>query len=291
MSLLDVLNKRKTPAAPSSGDIEKLATTGATGKAQATGASGATSSLAGQVAGQQAQSAAEATQDAQISTAGAIQQGTQEQKAALDLASQAQALRRGQQTADLTAGAQTAAAGRQAQTDMKRQARSAEESQYLNNITNAYAESLSELASQRDTVTQDLFANFRQSTEELSDAKAAARLEQTAHAMAMSDRSYLDEITRIGAERNLMDEISFRREVNDLTFGNTLDILDQRMDAQRILNMDAREFKQEMAQMDINTAIELASQAAKAQAAASILQGTTAAGKSYLDYEAEKEKK
>ena len=291
MSLLDVLRKRQkkalAPQAPSSsptaGELERLAVTGATGRQQA--ATGpATSSLAGQIAQQQATQAQQQLGTEQALQAAGMAQDIQAQQEQLDLAAQEQALRRGQQQAGITAQTQMEGAQRQAQAEMSRTARSAQERQYLTNLTNQYANQLADLASQRGIVEQDLFSDFKQNVAQLSDAKAAAGLEQLSHALALSDRQYVDQLNRLGAERNLMDEIAFKREANELVFQNNLDILSDRLDKQRILNMDAREFKKEMAQMDINEAIRIAEQAAKAQATANILKGGIGVATSLSSY-------
>jgi hypothetical protein len=157
------------------------------------------------------------------------------------------------------------------------------EKSYYTKLNNQYADSLANLANERGVVENDLFQSLSQEMDSLTDDEAASRLEQTAHALAMADKSYLDEIERIGAERNLRDEINFKREAANLVFGKNLELLNRRLDSERLLNMDAREFKTEMAQMDINFAIEIAQQAAKAQAAANIISGGVQAA-SALDW-------
>ena len=161
----------------------------------------------------------------------------------------------------------------QTEEEMQRAGVGEREKSYYVKLNNQYADSLANLANERGVVENDLFQSLSQEIDSLTDDEAAARLEQTAHALAMADKSYLDEIERIGAERNLRDEINFKREAANLVFGKNLELLNKRLDSERLLNMDAREFKTEMAQMDINFAIEIAQQAAKAQAAANIISG------------------
>lgn len=291
MALLDILRKRQQQAlapqaptsSPTAGELESLAATGATGRTQ-TPTGPATSSLAGQLAQQQTAQAQQQLGTEQALQAAGMAQDIQAQQEQMDLAAQEQALRRGQQQASLAAQAQMQGAQRQTQAEMARQARSAQERQYLNNLTNQYANQLADLASQRGIVEQDLFSDFSQNIAQLSDAKAAAGLEQLAHSLALADRQYVDQLTRLGAERDLMDEIAFRREANELVFKNNLEILADKHDKQRLLNMDAREFRKEMAQMDINEAIRIAQQAAKAQGAANILKGGVGIASSLSSY-------
>lgn len=276
MALIDVLRKKPNqaqPAAITAGQVQEQAATGATGKAQVPATGPATSNIAGQLAGQQMKQAGEGLATEQALAGTQLAQQAEEQKAAQALQAQGQQIQREEALKDITAKEQMTGQRLQTQAEMERVGRGERERSFYTNLNNQYANTLADLASQRGIVENDLFQNLSQEMESLSDAQSASRLEQLAHSLAMSDRSYMDEIEMIGAERGLRDELAFKREANQLVFGKNLEILNKRLDAESLLNADAREFKRAMAEIDINTAIEIAQQAAKAQAAANIIQG------------------
>jgi hypothetical protein len=275
MALIDVIRKKKPnigTAPVSARDVQKQAATGATGKVQE-GQAPSPSNIAAQQAANEVGAQQQALNLERSLAAG--DQATQlaEQQAAQATAAQGQQIQREQSLADLTAKEQMRGQRLQTEEEMQRAGVGEREKSYYVKLNNQYANSLANLANERGVVENDLFQSLSQEMDSLTDDEAASRLEQTAHALAMADKSYLDEIERIGAERNLRDEINFKREAANLVFGKNLELLNKRLDSERLLNMDAREFKIEMAQMDINFAIEVAQQAAKAQAAANIISG------------------
>jgi hypothetical protein len=285
MALIDVIRKKKPTigtAPVSAGDVQQQAATGATGKVQE-GQAPSPSNIAAQQAAQEVGTQQQALNLERSLAAG--DQATQlaEQQAAQATAAQGQQIQREQTLADLTTKEQMRGQRLQTEEEMQRVGVGEREKSYYTRLNNQYADSLANLANERGVVENDLFQSLSQEMDSLTDDEAASRLEQTAHALAMADKSYLDEIERIGAERNLRDEINFKREAANLVFGKNLELLNRRLDSERLLNMDAREFKTEMAQMDINFAIEIAQQAAKAQAAANIISGGVKAA-SALDW-------
>ena len=283
MALIDVLRKKKrvpTAAPVTAGEVQQQAATGATGKTQV-GSGPALSNIAGQQAAQtiQTEQQALATQGALAADAQATQLA--EQEAAQDVQAQGQQIQREQALVDITAKEQMRGQQLQTEAEMKAAGLGAREQDYYTKLNNQYANTLANLASERGIVENDLFQDLSQQVDSLSDEKAASQLEQLAHTLALSDKTYLNEIEMIGAERNLRDELSFRREANQLVFGKNLEILNNRLDAERLMNMDARQFREEMARIDINTALEIANHAAKAQAAANIISGAVELGQAY----------
>lgn len=286
MSLLDIIKQRKQarPAATAAGDVAALQQTAATGKAAAPTTGPAVSGVQSQLAAQ-----AGAAQQQQIGLAGMVadqQLGAAErlQQQQIEQQQRQQRQRHAQQLKAISAETQITDARRQAEDQMARERLKATEQANTTQLNNSYAEALKELATNRQIVEQDIFSQAKQERQQLTVDKYEAHLEQIAHITALSDRKYIDEITRIGRLRNLQDDIEFRREAIELAFGNDLEILNQQFDMQRLMNVEEREFKNAMADIDINTAVELAKIAAKEQAYANIIQGTTTAAAAAFTY-------
>jgi len=268
MALLDMLRKRMSsvqkPATQAAdvGALESQITAGQTGRVQqATGP--AASGIGSQLAAQQAQAQQEALTSQQ-------QQATEQLAGQIALGEEGQALaekgleqQRGQALSQLSAQGVMAAEQREAREDLKAMELEAKSSMFADKMTNAFANHLKDLATERGIAEQDMFAAFNREQQSLSADKAAARLHQLGHVLALSDRQYVDTIMTIAKEENLRDELEFKQTSYELIMGKDLELMQDRMDFQAALNMDAREFKKEMFNMDMDTAMELAEIAAK----------------------------
>ncbi len=171
----------------------------------------------------------------------------QEQQQREQLAAQATAARQ-----DIEAGAEEAR--------LRREAREATTTRTLN----ARAEQqLRDLTSQRNITTDDLFAEYRFDLAELRDRQDASQLEQRAFLLAMQDRAYLEELDRVGKEQQLTDDLQFEKEMNRLVFGNNMDAMLDSIDFNKRSDQTDRERRDQLAKIDINTAIDLAQSAIK----------------------------
>lgn len=281
MALLDILRKKGKKATPQTdvGALERQLVAGQTGRAQqATGP--AASGIGTQLAAQQTAAQQEALSGQQLQAGeelAAKQMAAEEQQS---LTQRGIEQGREQVLGEMSAQRVMAAAQRQAQEDAQAAELEAKSSEFSENITNIYSEALKDLASARRIAEQDMFSAFEREQKTLSADKAAARLHQLGHIMALSDRQYVDTITNIARERNLRDEINFKIEAYELAMGKDLEFMQSRMDFQATLNKDAREFRKEMFKMDMDTAVELAKIAQKEQNYIQAIQGVTTLAKS-----------
>jgi len=285
MALLDTLRKRMSNVqkpktqATDVGALEAQITAGQTGREQQ--AKGpAVSGIGSQLAAQQAQAQQGALTAEQ-------QQATEQLAGQMALSEEQQALaekgleqKRGQALAGITSQQVMAAQRRQAEEDAQAEKLEAQSSMYADEITNAFANHLKDLATERGIAEQDMFASFDREQKSLNAEKAAARLHQLGHIMALSDRQYVDAITAVARERNLRDDLAFQQESYEIMMGKDLELMQDRMDFQAVLNKSEREFAKEMAEMDIKTALELAEIAAKEKNYVQAIKGTTTLAKS-----------
>lgn len=284
MALLDILKgtqKSRQPAAntaaaqPTAAELQALASTKQTGKAGIGGSAPTTSNIGGQVAastvaaGNEAQNFAAEQQTANLVTA------ANQQQQSLDAAQAAQTLGKQNAITDIQTNNSMANAARGAKEEMATKEVNQKVDLATQEMTSKYANAVADLASQRDIAENDIFQNYQESIAELGLDKAAANLEQTAHVLAMSDQKYVDELKRVGTELRLQDELAFKREASSLAMQKNLEILEESFDMERLINADRREFQRAMANIDINTALQLADQAAKEASATNIIQGVT----------------
>lgn len=276
-NLLDIIKSKKKamPAPEQAETLRRIGTAGATGKAVGPQTGPAMSNIAAQRAAQAGQAQMEQVELAQ--TAGQQQLGFAQQMGERQVQSAEDAQRQQflQQQRQLQTQQIIQDQRRATQADMAAEAMLAQEQNLSKQLESSYANILSKLATDRGIAEQDIFQYAKQARAELGAERYRAFLEQTAHAMALSDKKYTDTLRRIGQKRDLQNQINFKREAMQLAMGQDFEILGQQFNMQRLMGADAREFKTQLAKMDMNTAIQLAEQASKEAAYKSMITGAT----------------
>ena len=294
MALLDIINQRKKARATpvtDAGDVTQQMRTMQTGKVGSAQSGPAQSNVASQMAADSV-NAAGAKQDmsqlvTQTGLAGAASNQAEQFQTAQ--AGQSQALAGAQQ--DFAAQTQMSDSQRAAQEDATLSKLASNQSNASAQLSNTYANALADMASQRGITEQDIFSKSQMDQKSLDSEKFQSHLAQVAHVTALSDKKYVDAMQRIGQERNLRDDLAFEKEAMRLEFGNDYEILNQQFNMQELMNMDERAFKDEMANMDINTALSMAAQAAKEQQYMDMIKGGTMVAKEAVDYNMNKDSK
>ena len=128
---------------------------------------------------------------------------------------------------------------------------------------NAQAEqTLRDLSTQRGIETDNIFSEFEFDTADLEDRKDAAALEQRSFMLAMQDKKYLDELNKIGEERRLQNAIDFDNELKRLVMEDEMASLLDELNFQVGQKADQRKFNEQLAQIDVDTAVALAQSSA-----------------------------
>jgi hypothetical protein len=154
-------------------------------------------------------------------------------------------------------------------------------------FAHTYSEAVKDLASQRGIAEDDLFADFRQGTQELEFRKDGAKLEQLAHQLALSDRKYVEDLQQIGQLRRLEDSHQFALESQSLALGQALeDALAQR-DLKVDLNASEREFNEWLTNMDVDSAAAILAANMDANNRALILKAGVGAGEALVKTKSE----
>ena len=143
-----------------------------------------------------------------------------------------------------------------------------------------------QLASDKNVQLNDIFANFQRSNEELEFRKDGAELEEIAFNLAMADREYLDELSRIGQQRRLEDDVAFRQDLTRTALGDEMTETLKSIGFQEDLGQQRRDWEKILTQMGADFTVDLARSAIKqANTNAQWAAGGTIAGAG-LDYAA-----
>lgn len=180
----------------------------------------------------------------------------------------------------LAAKAAQGAATRQTNATNFQTQQAAESAGATANMTNAFRRASADLAAERGTTEADLFQSFKQGNGELAQRKDAAKLEQAAQTLALSDKAYVDQLNRIGTTRRLQDETKFNRETGQLMIDKSLEALAGNLGFKSIMDQDDREFSEMLAGIDADTALDILAHQTKSANTQAIAQGMfTAASK------------
>lgn len=264
MALIDALQKRlksrpqATPIASQQEQIQKTLAAG-TGKAIEAGGPGA-SHIGEQVAIGGTQAAEKQIQLQGQQIAASLGQAKKELEEKKKLTSQQLAQKQAISEAAL---AQKQALGVQeidTQQELNTKRIQAAETQQIKKINNSAIQGLKQLASTRKVTIDNIFKSFEFETKELEFRKDAAKLEQVGFLLAMRDEAYIQELNRIGTERNLREQLEFDAELQSILLGDQTQALLDELGFQRSYNQSEREFKIKMANIDIESAIKLAAQ-------------------------------
>lgn len=134
---------------------------------------------------------------------------------------------------------------------------SAQRQNQLFGINNTAEMQMRELATGRNISVDGIFSSFKRDSAALEDRKDAAKLEQLGFVMAMQDREYLDNLEQIATERDLRNQIVYEEEMNNLIWGAQLSSLMDDLDFKRGEDVKERDHQRQMAQIDIQSAIDM----------------------------------
>lgn len=228
------------------------------GRVQAGGSTPTASSLTADTAAQQAQSQLQ-QQSFQGAMAGAqlkeqaAQQAAQQKLGQKGVESQTRIARGDMQAVD-----QIASANRQAEEERARASRSAEENMKLDAMEAGMVNQLRSLETRREVALDDIFAEFNQSNESLELRKDQAELEQLGFQLALSDRSYLDTLDRIGREQRLSSDLQFQEESIRLILGEDFQEYLQTSNFERAFNGTKRDWERQLAEINLDDALDMA---------------------------------
>ena len=136
--------------------------------------------------------------------------------------------------------------------------------------------------------TQEILQDFSQRRDELNFREDSARVQYAMTSMRMSNDDYLDRLEAEAARSRLDDQTAFDWELTQSIFKEEFEMFKNDLSFRAAMNAEEREFKEYLAEIDINQAIQLAAlkteaseTAAQYQAYGNIASGTIRAGAAY----------
>jgi hypothetical protein len=145
------------------------------------------------------------------------------------------------------------------------QQRAAAAGTQLASMNNKATSALQSIAADKGITMNNIFSDVKTSDKELAFREDAADLEQKATLLALQDRSYLDELQRIGQARRLDDSIAFSEELTQTMYDN--DMLDfmNSINFRAGQDMKERNLKDQLAKLGNDQIIQMADLAAQAK--------------------------
>jgi hypothetical protein len=151
-------------------------------------------------------------------------------------------------------------------------------------ITSTMEQSVANLLSNRKLSENDIFSSFHQDERDLEFRRDQAAIEQVGTMLALRDRMYVDELSRIGRQRNLDDQQAFERESSRLILGEQTSAYLDKLKWSEADLIDNLEFSKKMANMNIGQAWALLKMASDSKNAAMIASGATAITSAGIQY-------
>lgn len=130
------------------------------------------------------------------------------------------------------------------------------------NLTQQYQQTLS-----------NMITDYEQNFAKLDVKKQQAKLEQIGFLMRLADEKYMTQLQLNGKRARLENEYVFKENLQRAIFQDELDLLSDNLTFRRLLNMDDREWKEQMQDLDIEFAIELAMAEAKSSTTQALFSG------------------
>ncbi len=172
--------------------------------------------------------------------------------------------------------------------DLGLESLNSKEQMQIDKLSSDAEQRIANLLSEKKINEDQIFTQYSQDNRELAFRRDAASLEQMATTLALRDKSYLNEITAIGTERNLKDDIDFQKETTRLIMGEEVSSVLNQIGFGEEQMADQMAFERRMAQLSINDAIALMEAQIKAGQTQQAIQGITGMASAAVDYQIEK---
>jgi len=108
--------------------------------------------------------------------------------------------------------------------------------------------------------TESILRGLEQGRASLSEDKRQAGMEQVAANLRLQTDSYINQLQQEGYKARLQDDLSFDLALKKQIAADNISLLQLKLDNQTLLDSNDRDFKKQLAQIDMNTAIQMAKQ-------------------------------
>ena len=194
-------------------------------------------------------------------------------------------------------GAQSAAATGQAQAQLQNQqfeakgaqlvAQEGSQDQQFSSANQQLTEQKLQFDDKLKNTTDQLIQDFNNKKSTMTQQERQADAQQIATAARLTSEKYIEKLEREGALSRLGDQQFWEEEYYASVFGANTDLLKQKLGNADWLNIDENDFKMQMGEMDLDTAMQMAygqaSQANKQAKYTAVGKGVTAVADYYSD--------
>lgn len=108
--------------------------------------------------------------------------------------------------------------------------------------------------------TEAILRNLEQGRTALAEDKRQAGMEQVAANLRLQTDSYINQLQLEGARSRLQDDLSFDRAMKQQIASDNISLLQLKLNNQSLLDSNDRDFKKQLAQIDMDTAVQMAKQ-------------------------------
>lgn len=142
-----------------------------------------------------------------------------------------------------------------------------------------------DILAQADRQTQNILNDFAQGTKRLDNAQDISDLEQVGFVARLQNQQYISQLQDVGKRNRLDSDVGFKTEIAKQAMADNQDLLNDKLAFETIMNASDRDFQKALSNIDINYAMQIANDAAKAANAQQIAKGVgtavTAGAKAY----------
>lgn len=169
----------------------------------------------------------------------------------------------------------SAAMARQQELALSKDKMTAQEMMQIREVNNKFAQEVKKSTLDRGLAEDDIFKEFKQSTQELEYRRDAASLEQHAFNLFMRDQDYLSELDRIAKTRDLRSQDKMSEEMTRLILGEDLASALDEMGFKKDYNAMQREFNYKLKRLSTDQALDVLSAEARSKSRMMVIEGAT----------------
>ncbi len=136
-----------------------------------------------------------------------------------------------------------------------------------------FQESWETAQSNMNRQANQLLNQFESGQKTLKTQENIADLEQLGFQMRLQNDQYVNQLQEVGQRNRLDNQLEFKKQLAQNVFKDQQELIVNDMAFNRMISADDREFTEELAQMDIGYAMQIADNAAKARASQQMFQG------------------
>jgi len=147
-----------------------------------------------------------------------------------------------------------------------------------------FEENLANATAQFDRQSDSIMNQFFNGQKSLQNSKDIADLEQLGFIARLDNKQYIDALQLEGQKKRLSEGQNFKLEMAKTVFADSQDFLKDDLQYRAMMDMDDRAWNENLANMDINKALEFAEAENKQANAEMMAKGTGDAFSSFLSY-------